>query len=372
MGNRVLLTQGSTNTTYTVDKADRLTAVNSTPYTTDADGNLTQAGTDQARYDAANRLIWIFDGTTTTTYVYDGDGLRTSKTSGGATTNDTWDLNRSTPVVLADSTFKYVYGLGLVYAVTNGGSLGVYHTDGLGSVRAITDANGNLVEAYLTDAFGVSLGTEGTVTQPFGFTGQQQDTESGLYYLRARYYSPTLGRFISRDPTFGSITNPLSLNRFGYALDNPGLLVDPSGLSANRVTRNGADDNQCFSNAGGALAGNVINAACLNTPMGAQGVITVVGIPPNQHVVETVVFAKPGKGGGGGKGTGAGSSREEARAAGWTAEKIIGSFRRGGILREFPSQYLGSTVSEIEQEASQGKQVARKALKLLFDQRFMK
>ena len=100
------------------------------------------------------------------------------------------------------------------------GNLQVYHTDGPGSVRAITNGSGNLVEAYLTDAFGVALGTEGTVTQPFGFTGQQQDSESGLYYLRARYYSPTLGMFISRDPTFGAITNPLSLNRFGYALDN--------------------------------------------------------------------------------------------------------------------------------------------------------
>ena len=209
-------------------------------------------------------MIRIYDGTTTTTYTYDGDGSRTSKTSGTATTTYVWDPNRSTPVVLADSTFKYVYGLGLDYAVTGGGSLGVYHTDGLGSVRAITDENGNLVEAYLTDAFGVSLGSEGTVTQPFGFTGQQQDSESGLYYLRARYYSPTLGRFISRDPTFGSVTNPLSLNRFGYALDNPGLLVDPSGLSANRVTGGGSGDNPCFSTGGGRTAGYVNNAACDN------------------------------------------------------------------------------------------------------------
>jgi|GEM_PF-3869394 len=153
------------------------------------------------------------------------------------TMNYVCDPSRSAPVVLVDSTFKYVYGLGLVYAVTGGVSLGVCHTDGLGSVRAVT--NGNLVEAYLTDAFGVSLGTEGTVTQPFGFTDQQQDAESGLNYLRARYYSPTLGRFISRDPTFGALTNPLSLNRFGYTLDNPGLPVDPSGLSVNRVTRKG-------------------------------------------------------------------------------------------------------------------------------------
>ena|GEM_PF-6395019 len=78
------------------------------------------------------------------------------------------------------------------------------------------------------------------------------------------------------------------------------MLVDPSGLSANRVTRNGADDNQCFGNVGGALAGNVINAACLNTPMGAEVVTTVAGIPPQQYVIETIVFAKPSGGSGDG------------------------------------------------------------------------
>jgi|GEM_PF-4050806 len=170
--------------------------------------------------------------------------------------------------------------------------------------------------------------------------GRLQDSESGLYYLRARYYSPTLGRFISRDPTFGSLTNPLPLNRFGYALDNPGLLVDPSGLSANRVTRNGADDNQCFSNAGGALAGNVINAACLNTAMGAQVVVGLAVTPPPPHWEETVVFAKPGRDGHGNIGGGKASADEVLRAAlKWLGEGYTeiarGVFRSVDALRQF-------------------------------------
>jgi len=147
-------------------------------------------------YDPANRLASLTIGGTTTTYIYDGEVKRASKTVGTTTTNYAYDVNGSLPNLLTDGTLKYVYGLGLAYAVDTSGNLQVYHTDGLGSVRAITDGNGNLVEAYLTDAFGVSLGTEGTVTQPFGFTGQQQDSESGLSYLRVRYYSPTLGRVV--------------------------------------------------------------------------------------------------------------------------------------------------------------------------------
>ena len=63
----------------------------------------------------------------------------------------------------------------------------MYHTDGLGSVRAITDATGSVVQTYQTDEFGVPLaaGTRGTKTQPFGYTGERRDAETGFLYLRA-------------------------------------------------------------------------------------------------------------------------------------------------------------------------------------------
>jgi RHS repeat-associated protein len=74
--------------------------------------------------------------------------------------------------------------------------------------------------------------TQGTSPEPMRYTCQRRDAESGFYDLRARYYSPGLGRFISRDPLFGSLGSPLSLNRYSYVLNNPTNLTDPSGLAS--------------------------------------------------------------------------------------------------------------------------------------------
>jgi RHS repeat-associated protein len=119
--------------------------------------------------------------------------------------------------------------LGLAYAVDGAGNLQVDHADGLGSVRAITNGAGAVTQIYQTDAFDVPMRAQGTSAQPFQFAGQQHDT-TGLYYLRARMYDPATGRFLSRDPAFGSAADPLSLNRYAYADANPATVRDPSGL----------------------------------------------------------------------------------------------------------------------------------------------
>jgi RHS repeat-associated protein len=156
---------------------------------------------------------------------------RATRTVGAGTPiTYTYDVNASLPLVLNDGTRKYVYGLGLAYTVDITGTLQVFHTDGLGSVRAITDSSGNIVQTFQSDEFGVALMTQGTSPEPMRYTGQQRDGESGFYDLRARYYAPGLGRFISRDPLFGAIPNPLSLTRYSYVDDNPTVRTDPSGL----------------------------------------------------------------------------------------------------------------------------------------------
>jgi RHS repeat-associated protein len=96
-----------------------------------------------------------------------------------------------------DGTRKYVWGLGLAYAVTGAGTgtVHVLHADGLGSVRARTDDTGAVLQTYGADAFGVP--TEDTGGQPFRFAGEPFDRESGLLDLRARAYDPRLGRFPS-------------------------------------------------------------------------------------------------------------------------------------------------------------------------------
>ncbi len=166
-------------------------------------------------------------------------------------------------------------------------------------MRALTDANGNVIQACQSDAFGNPTQTQGGISQPFQYTGQQRDAESGLYYLRARMYDPTSERFVSRDPLFGFAPVPLTLNRFGYAANNPTTRIDPSGFSSNRVTTSGSTDNPCFTSASGQLGGNVISAACLNTSFGMQGFALVRTPSGDIEVVPFVVFAKPPQGGGG-------------------------------------------------------------------------
>jgi hypothetical protein len=107
------------------------------------------------------------------------------------TTSYAYDVDTSLPNVLADRTLKYVYGLGLAYAVDGTSNLQVYHTDGLGSVRATTDANWNVVQICQTDEFAIPTLTQKTVPKPSGYTGQPQDVESGFPFPRARYHNPS-------------------------------------------------------------------------------------------------------------------------------------------------------------------------------------
>jgi RHS repeat-associated protein len=101
-----------------------------------------------------------------------------------------------------------------------------YHYDGLGSVRQLTDSEGEVEEEYLYDAFG-NLIEGNDHDNPYGFTGKQQFNEpDGLIFLRARYYDPRVGRFVSRDP-LGMIDGP---NMYLYVHNNPVNYTDPTGM----------------------------------------------------------------------------------------------------------------------------------------------
>ncbi len=174
-------------------------------------------------------------------YSYDGDGNRRSK---GVVVGlgYTLDVNRALPVVVTDVENKYVWGASLTHArgplgsVTVEGNtvplqLGVVHADGLGSVRALTSEDGSVFQTYRTDEFGVPITTDslGASLQPFQFTGEQRDLETGFVYLRARYYAPDIGRFMTRDRWPGIRNVPLTLNRDSYVGNNPVRFVDASG-----------------------------------------------------------------------------------------------------------------------------------------------
>ena len=126
-------------------------------------------------------------------------------------------------------THKYVYGKGLLAVVTTSGRY-CYHFDGTGSTVALTDMNQTIVNSYAYEPFGQILGQQETIPQPFKFVGQYGviAEPNGLYYMRARYYDPNVGRFISEDPLgFGGG----DVNLFAYVQNNSVNRIDPSGLA---------------------------------------------------------------------------------------------------------------------------------------------
>jgi len=232
-GNRLSKVLGGNSTSYSYDKADRILTAGSTSYTVNAAGNVTARGSDAFGFDQANRLTSATTSAGSGTYTYDGEGKRVSKTIAGVTTSYVYDVGGGLPVLLDDGTQKYVWGAGGLAESVNktSGAVAVYHTDGLGSVRALSDSTGNVIQTYQTDEFGVPTAIQGASTQPFGFTGEQTDPASGTSYLRARMYDPGVGRFLQRDPASGEPIAPLSLNQFTYALNNPLDFTDACGLT---------------------------------------------------------------------------------------------------------------------------------------------
>jgi RHS repeat-associated protein len=111
----------------------------------------------------------------------------------------------------------------------------LYLFDALGSPVTLMAADGSVRERIKLDAWGVVRERTGASENPFAFTGHELDDETGLYYARARFYDPELGRFLSEDPLAGEAETPPSLHRYLYAFDEPTLYVDPSGAGSVEV-----------------------------------------------------------------------------------------------------------------------------------------
>jgi len=215
-----------------------------TTYQNDLRGNRTGVtpGSGQAQiltYDQANRLT-KYAAAGTTSYGYDGDGLRMCKVAGssvqpcqaGGNTQFLWDVAGSLPLLLkeasASSSTSYVYGPGgLPLEQISGSTTLWYHHDQIGSTRLVTNSTGASQATYSYDPYGGLASSTGSITNPFRFGGQYQDqpsTESGFYYLRARYYDPTTAQFIAADPMISTTRSP-----FAYVNSNPVNSSDPSG-----------------------------------------------------------------------------------------------------------------------------------------------
>jgi RHS repeat-associated protein len=234
---------------YTYDSADNLTATPDgstlgydhanevttktapdstvTTYGYDLQGNRTSettgASTTNLGYDQANRLTSYG---TNATYQYDGGGLRTEKTVNGTTNDFTYDTAEGLPLLVNDDNDYYIYGPdGTPIEQTDGSTVEYLHQDQLGSTRLITDSGGNVIGTYQYDAYGNTTSQTGSVTTPLQYAGQYKDVESGLYWMRARYYDPSTESFVSRDPAAAVTQSPYS-----YGDGDPIDGTDPSGL----------------------------------------------------------------------------------------------------------------------------------------------
>jgi RHS repeat-associated protein len=153
-----------------------------------------------------------------------------------------------------------------------------YEADGLGSISSLTSSAGALANTYTYDSFGNVTNSTGTLRNPFSYTGREFDSETGLYYYRARYYDPSVGRFLSEDPVGFSGED---VNLYRYVWDAPLNLRDPFGLSPSSAAwcfLKGAASGAAGAVVVGALA---VGAVALGAPVaavtGVLGVVAVVG-----------------------------------------------------------------------------------------------
>jgi RHS repeat-associated protein len=238
--------------TQAYDPAGQITSAASSATTTnygfDTRGNRTTATSNAAVttyvYDQASRLTGYTRDATIASYTYNGDGLRASKVLAGATSRFVYDTVAAVPLILSDGAGYYLYGPnGLpIEQITSAGVATYLHGDQLGSIRMLTNSTGESVGTASYTAYGTRT-TTGT-TSPFGFAGQYTDAETGLQWLRARYYDPATAQFLTVDPITAATGT-----RYTYADGNPVTGSDPTGLgrvdqevlgSARRVLSGGA------------------------------------------------------------------------------------------------------------------------------------
>lgn len=182
----------------------------------DSEGRLLRAGQTEYVYDAeGNRIAVIDQGVRQTKYVVDPE----------------WDLSRVLVREDADGEKTYyVYGLGLI-GEESGGEFRAYHYDLRGSTVALSGPQGEVLDRFWYGPYGELLRHAGNSRTPFLYNGRDgvMTDPNGLYYMRARYYSPEIKRFVSKDRGTSDIFDPLSLNLYIFTADNPIIFIDPLG-----------------------------------------------------------------------------------------------------------------------------------------------
>ena len=238
-------------TSATYNAANQQTALGGKTMTFDNNGNLTgitdASGTTIYTWNARNQLAGISGPGVTASFIYDGLGRREKKTVNSSLTEFLYDgVNPVQETSEATVLANILGGLGIdeflartdVIAATTSHLL----TDALGSTVALVDGAGTIQTEYTFEPFGRTTTTGLSNTNPFQYTGRENDG-TGLYFYRARYYHPQLQRFISEDPILSAgnpdipylapslLDDPKMLHAYAYAVNNPLRFTDLSGLS---------------------------------------------------------------------------------------------------------------------------------------------
>jgi RHS repeat-associated protein len=224
-------------TSATYDAANRITGWAGTTFSYDPNGNLTSDGLTSYTWNARNQLSGMSGGTSAS-FAYDALERRRSKTVGGATTNFLYDGENLVQELTSGGTptANLLTGLSIdqMFTRAEAGGTSTMLIDVLGSAVALADTSGAVQTQYTFDPFGTTTLSGATSSNSLQFTGRENDG-TGLYYYRARYHAPALGRFTSEDP----IGFRGGINLHTYADDSPTNLVDPSGAEALPLPRPG-------------------------------------------------------------------------------------------------------------------------------------
>jgi len=204
----------------TANNLNQYPTVGGASYSYNGNGCLTGDGVWTYGYDVLNRLNSAVKTGVSANYTYDPMDRQVQKNVSGTKTNFVYNgLQRIAEYdgSTGDLITRFVYATGLdepVVEIDSGGTKTFFHRDRLGSVIARTNSGGAVVDRYEYGSYGESAALSGT---NFGFTGQRFDAESGLYFYKSRYYSPTIGRFLQPD----AIGYADALNLYTYVDNDP-------------------------------------------------------------------------------------------------------------------------------------------------------
>ena len=240
-GNRTSVSINGQTKTSTFNTGNQLTSFNGQELTYDVNGNRLSDDNFNYKWDEADRLVAVTkkgESNAFTAYTYDDDNRRLSKTVNGQTINYHYDGDSIDVLYETDNNNsvlrQYIYSDDNIrLAMKSGQQTVYYHYNGHGDVISLTDEQGKQVATYSYDAWGNVLKSEAITTiaksNPYGYAGYAYDAEIQQYYLMARYYHPEHGVFTSIDPDPGDEDDPLTMNGYAYADNNPVMKIDPDG-----------------------------------------------------------------------------------------------------------------------------------------------